>query len=201
MSRAGVGEPDIPETAAFACPPGYRIRVRAPTDDPRLVEVENAAGRLFAHHGYPQLADDGFPDAAEFRRMIGNGAVFVAVDAHEMPVGYAVAQPMDDFTHLRELAVHPDDGRKGLGRALVGAVIAAARKAGSMGVSLSTFRDVPFNQPFYEKLGFHELPLADAPERLAESFHREVPSGIDPAKRVLMLHAIAGRPPAHVAGP
>ncbi|MEX0954807.1 MAG: GNAT family N-acetyltransferase [Rhizobiaceae bacterium] len=149
--------------------------------------AENAACRLFGDHGYPELADDGFPDVASFREMIGDGAVFVAVEAGAAPVGYAVARRLGSWSHLRELAVHPDHGRKGMGRALVGAVVAAARKTGRSGVSLTTFRTVPFNRPFYATLGFRELPLADAPELLAEAFRREVPSGIDPADRLLML--------------
>jgi GNAT superfamily N-acetyltransferase len=143
---------------------------------------------VFADHGYPQLADDGFPDVAAFREMIGDGAVFTAAQtAGDTPVGYAVAVPNGSWSHLRELAVHPDHGRKGLGRALVGAVVVAARRDGRTGVSLSTFRAVPFNQPFYEKLGFRELPLGEAPQILAEAFRREVPAGIDPADRLLML--------------
>jgi hypothetical protein len=54
-------------------------------------------------------------------------------------------------------------------------------------VSLTTFRDVPFNQPFYERLGFAELSVADAPVALQASFRAEVPDGIDPAERVLMV--------------
>lgn len=168
-------------------PPGYAIRERLPGDDEFLVAAENAANRLLAGHGYPQLADDGFPDVAAFREMVGSGAVFVAVDLGGTSVGYAVAKPLGGWSHLRELAVHPGHGRKGLGRALVAAVIEAARTMGCEGVSLSTFRDVPFNQPFYASLGFVELPPAGAPARLAEAFRSEVPAGIDPARRVLMV--------------
>ncbi|MBO6717075.1 MAG: GNAT family N-acetyltransferase [Rhizobiaceae bacterium] len=169
------------------CPPGYAIRDRLPGDDAQLVTVENAACLLFADHGYPELAEDGFPDVVSFREMIGDGAVFVAAGANDAPVGYAVAIRLGDWSHLRELSVHPNHGRQGLGRALVRAVIAAAQNTGAAGVSLSTFRDIPFNRPFYETLGFREMPLADAPLALAEAFRREVPDGIDPAKRVLMI--------------
>lgn len=168
-------------------PPGYRIRPRDPADDAHLVATENAANRLFAEHGYPELAEGGFPDVDEFRRMIGDGAAFVAEEAGGTPVGYAVLKPLGRLSHLRELAVHPAHGRKGLGRALVAAVIAAARKADSAGVSLTTFRDIPFNQPFYTSIGFRELPLAAAPSALVEAFHREVPGGVEPTRRVLML--------------
>jgi GNAT superfamily N-acetyltransferase len=170
-----------------ACPPGYAIRLRDPEDDLHLVAAENAASALFADHGYPQLADDGFPDVASFRAMIGDGEVFVAIDACANPVGYAVAVPLGEYSHLRELAVHPDHGRRGVGRALVGKVVDAAQTAGRDGVSLTTFRDVPFNQPFYEMLGFRELPVAEAANGLAHAFRREVPAGIDPARRILMI--------------
>ena len=173
--------------AGLSLPRGYAIRPRRPEDDTYLVAAENAASALFADHGYPQLADGGFPDVASFRGMIGDGSVFVAADALSNPVGYAVSLRLDDYSHLRELAVHPNHGRRGLGRALVGMVVEAARAAGRTGVGLTTFRDVPFNQPFYEKLGFAEMPSAEAPKALAQALRREVPAGIDPAKRVLMV--------------
>lgn len=179
--------PDTEADLPFPCPVGYEIRPRDPADDAHLVAAENAASRLFGEHCYPELADGGFPDIASFREMIGDGAVFVAVEAGGVPVGYAAAIPIDSWSHLRELAVHPAHGRKGLGRALVGAVVAAARKGGRTGVSLTTFRAVPFNRLFYEKLGFRELPPGEAPQMLAEAFRREVPAGIDPADRLLML--------------
>ena len=50
-----------------------------PQDDERLVAVENAAGRLFAAHGYPQIAEDGFEDAAQLRSTLSGGDIFVAV--------------------------------------------------------------------------------------------------------------------------
>lgn len=169
------------------CPIGYRIRARTPEDDSHLVAAENAANRLLAGHGYPALAEDGFPDVDAFRHLIGDGTVFAAVDAAGIPVGYAVARPLGEHSHLRELAVHPNHGRRGLGRALVGTVIDAAGKAGFAGVSLSTFRDVPFNRPFYRSMGFGELPLAEATPVLADAFRREVPAGVDPATRLLMI--------------
>lgn len=187
MSRAAGAPPDIEPWNGINVPSGYRIRYRNSDDDRRLIAVENAAGRLFGDHGYPQLVDDGFSNIEEFRHMLAGGEVFVATGPDDEPAGFAVAKPLGAFSHLRELSVDPAHGRKGLGRALVETVIAAARTAGAAGVSLTTFRDVPFNQPFYETLGFRELSPAGAPTALAQAFRDEVPAGIEPAKRVLML--------------
>lgn len=171
----------------FGLPAGYAIRARDEDDDAALVTVENRATELFRAHGYPDLADDPLPGIAEFRAMAAGHEVRVAVDARGAPVGYAVAGPRGTFLHLRELAVDPDHGRKGLGAALGRAVIEAAREAGAEGVSLTTFRTVPFNAPFYAKLGFEELALDDAPPALREAFARELPDAVEPSTRLLMV--------------
>lgn len=68
--------------------------------------------------------------------------------------------------------------------------VEAARDAGLEGVSLSTFQFVPFNRPFYERLGFCELAPGDAPPALRDAFLREVPQGIDMKDRLLMVRRI-----------
>ena len=60
------------------------------------------------------------------------------------------------------------------------------------GVSLTTFRRVPFNAPFYARLGFGEVDPATTDPLLADAFRREVPEGIDPAERVAMLLELGG---------
>jgi GNAT superfamily N-acetyltransferase len=50
---------------------------------------------------------------------------------------------------------HGHQGR-GVGRRMMAHVIASARAAGSEALSLTTFRNVPWNAPFYESCGFRE---------------------------------------------
>ena len=178
--------------AAPRLPQGCIIRRRAPRDDPDLVRIENAANRLLAAHGYPHLAAHGIPDVAWLRGMIEDGDVFVAATAQDMPAGFAVAQPLAGRLHLRELSVDPDHARHGIGTALVRAVIGHARSADLPGVSLTTFRDVPFNAPFYARLGFREISGAQAGPALAEAFRREVPEGVEASKRAIMVLDFAG---------
>lgn len=172
-------------------PPGYRIRARREEDDAALLGVENRAAALFRDHGYPALADNPLADVGALRRLFAGNRVWTAADSEgDAPVGCAVAGPLAGFLHLHELSVDPVHGRRGVGAALVGAVVEAARDAGLEGVSLSTFRFVPFNRPFYERLGFCELAPGDAPPALRDVFLREVPQGIDMKDRLLMVRRI-----------
>lgn len=177
-------------TAAADLPLGYSIRRRHPDDDTQLVLIENRAAELFRAHGYASIAEAPIPDVAWLRIMIDGQDVWVAADGHDAAVGFAVAGEVAGFLHLRELSVDPAHGRKGLGRALVLAVHDAAKAAKRVGTSLTTFRDVPFNAPFYAKLGFVELPLSEAPQRLLEAFKAEVPQGVPPGERILMIRRI-----------
>ncbi len=170
-----------------ALPAGYVIRPYGADDAPSLLKVENRAAELFRAHGYPAIADNPLASAADFRSMIEDHDAWVVEHDGGTPVGYAVAGPRGDFLHLRELSVDPAHGRRGLGSALVWIVVEAAAGAHARGVSLTTFRAIPFNAPFYEKLGFAELPLDQAPQPLRLVFESEVPDGVDPGKRVLMV--------------
>jgi GNAT superfamily N-acetyltransferase len=169
-------------------PAGYLLRRRIESDDAMLIEVEKRAAGLFRQHGYPQIADEPVATLAELRALTAGQSVWVATRETGKPVGFAIAGPLGRFFHLRELSIDPAHGRRGLGAALVGAVIAAAEEAGCDGVSLTTFRSVPFNKPFYQRLGFAELAPDVVPRALKEQFERELPPGIAPDERILMVY-------------
>jgi GNAT superfamily N-acetyltransferase len=171
-------------------PPGYVVRPRVPADDPALLAVENRAVELLRAHGYGMVADAPIPDVAWLRRTMAGQSVWVAVNAAGAPAGFAVAAPLDGFLHLAELSVDPAAGRRGIGTVLVETVIAAAADAGLRGTSLTTFRNVPFNEPFYRRMGFEELPLDRASTLLRERFDSEVPEGVGPQTRVLMTRLV-----------
>ena len=88
------------------------------------------------------------------------GRLWVAASSAGDPVGFAVAVELGGYTHLEQLAVHPSHARRGLGGALLEAVCAWARAGHFPAVTLSTFRHIPWNGPFYEKRGFRETAPA-----------------------------------------
>jgi ribosomal protein S18 acetylase RimI-like enzyme len=169
----------------------YTIRPAQPTDLPHLPAIERAAAQLFLATPHAFIADgDGMP-LASFEHHLAHSQIWVAVQqgtaGEETIVGFAIARKLDGQAYLHEIDVHPEHGRRGLGRRLIDAVIAWARQETLPAVTLSTFREVAWNEPYYAQLGFQ--PLAEAelgPGLLAVRAH-EVADGLDGARRVCMI--------------
>jgi GNAT superfamily N-acetyltransferase len=173
--------------SAARIPRGYRIRRPLPEDLGTLVAIEMRAARLFAHHGYPQIAEQPKP-VSQFESLLTVNEAWVAVTNDDAQVGFAVAGDVGSAFYLKELSVDPDHGRRGVGAALLEAFIVRARRLNFLTASLSTFRDVPFNAPFYARHGFSIVPLDDAADSLKRQFFAELPAGIAAESRVLMIH-------------
>jgi ribosomal protein S18 acetylase RimI-like enzyme len=114
-----------------------------------------------------------------------DGLVLVAEDAGEI-VGFAACQACADALHLWELAVRHDRQGRGIGRALVLACADLGRRRALPGVTLSTFRDIAWNGPFYRGLGFVEVAEGALNPRLSLIRRREADLGLDVANRCAM---------------
>ncbi len=75
----------------------------------------------------------------------------------EPPVGFVCVELVDGIPHIWQLSVHPDHGQRGLGRSLAEAACTWAQSEGFDAVTLTTYRDVPWNGPFYASMGFIEV--------------------------------------------
>jgi GNAT superfamily N-acetyltransferase len=93
-----------------------------------------------------------------------------------------------DLPHLEELDVHPHHGRRGIGAALVRAACDWAARSGHATLTLTTFRDLPFNMPFYAKLGFQEVPADAIVEEIAAVVRDEARRGLRVEDRVVMVY-------------
>jgi GNAT superfamily N-acetyltransferase len=91
-----------------------------------------------------------------------------------------------DAVHLEEVDVRPDHGRRGLGTKLVLQVCRWAASSGYACVTLTTFRDVPWNMPFYARLGFAVVPPVQLSIALRGAVDNETRRGLDPLRRVVM---------------
>lgn len=166
---------------------GYIIRPReVPADDRALLDIEKRATELFRPYGYDFVADAPYRTVEWLRGVMSCQDVWVALTTGGTPVGFAMAAPLAGYFHLKELSVDPEHGQRGIGSALVQSVVSAAEAKGLAGVTLTTFRDVPFNAPFYARRGFVEPSPDEAPEPLIDLVAKEAPEGVALESRVLM---------------
>jgi hypothetical protein len=56
---------------------------------------------------------------------------------------------------------------------------------------LSTFRDVPWNAPYYRRLGFADIDIAELDAALIERRNAHIARGLDESKRVFMRRDLA----------
>jgi GNAT superfamily N-acetyltransferase len=178
----------------------YTIGLARAGDLPKLQPIERAALGLFPPGLIPDV-EGGDTSLEELRSAQERGRLFVARDARGEPVGFALVELLASGPHLEEIDVQPDHGRRGIGSALVRHVQRWAREDGHRALTLITFRDVPFNQPFYERLGFRALAPAEIPPELDEIAREEGERGFDRARRVAMRCALAGSGRAARADP
>jgi GNAT superfamily N-acetyltransferase len=117
--------------------------------------------------------------------MLAEGLVWVADDAGEL-IGFAACQLFMDALHLWEIAVRHDRQGRGAGRALMAEVAEEARRRDAGAVTLSTFRDVAWNGPFYASLGYRALEPHELNGRLTAILMRERRLGLDVDARCAM---------------
>jgi ribosomal protein S18 acetylase RimI-like enzyme len=162
------------------------IRLAGAADLPALQDIERAAGQAFRAVGMPEIADDDPPSLAELTgyQQTGRAWVTAAPDGHL--VAYLLAGPVDGNLHIEQVSVHPDLGRRGLGRSLLEHAAGQAVSAGLPALTLTTFTEVPWNAPYYERCGFRRLPEAELTPGLREIRRREAAHGLDRWPRTCM---------------
>ncbi len=96
-----------------------------------------------------------------------------------------------DRLHVWELSVQQASQRQGLGRALMDHATRFARDRGLAALTLTTFRDVLWNGPFYGRLGFEEVAPQDLSSDLAQILAHEVARGLPGDRRCAMRLALS----------
>ncbi|MFF4598912.1 GNAT family N-acetyltransferase [Amycolatopsis sp. NPDC001319] len=162
------------------------IRLARASDLPLLGELERAAGEPFRGLGMAAVADDEPFSVAELLPYQAGGRCWV-VDASGVVAAYLVADVVDGNGHVEQVSVLPSFARRGLGRELIETAEAWAGSLGLPALTLTTFRDVPWNAPYYARLGFRELPSASWGPSLRAIREHEAALGLDRWPRLAMI--------------
>ena len=167
----------------------YSIVAARPRDVGALPAIERAAARLLEGHVPASILEEA-TDLEDFAGAQAAGRLWVALE-DDVPVGFALVHVLADGTpHLDEIDVDPRHGRRGLGAALVEAVCDWVVRAGHAEITLTTFRDVPWNMPFYARMGFSVVPPDEVMPDVAAIVRDETARGLDPARRVVMAYRV-----------
>lgn len=168
-------------------PEGYTITPAAPEDIADLVFADLAASQLFAGTGF--LPDDALSDHVPTETLEAALAPghLIAVRHKGDAIGFALTSVRGDSLYLDQISVDPAHGRKGLGAALMAHVYRDAARRGLKSVTLSTFRDLPWNGPFYRAQGFRELPRRQMQPWMLEIEQAQAANGLDVSKRCFMV--------------
>jgi ribosomal protein S18 acetylase RimI-like enzyme len=168
-----------------------RLRRATPADAAILTDLEQSAGLAFkADREIAWLADAPNLPAEKYREIIAAGWSWIAEDEQAMPVAFAAATLDGHELHLWELNVHIDHQRRGIGRALLQRLLVEAAAAAIPAVTLTTFRDLPWNAPFYRSMGFELVDAGQLDPRLAGLLAEEERKGLPAARRCAMRRKI-----------
>lgn len=157
---------------------------------PALQDIERAAGQCFREIGIPEIADDEPPSLDELARHQRAGLAWVATDGADAPVAYLIADRVDGNLHVEQVSVHPDTARRGIGRSLLDRLAARAMSEGAPALTLTTFTEVPWNAPYYARLGFVTLDESELTPGLERIRRHEAALGLDRWPRTCMRRVL-----------
>ncbi len=150
--------------------------------------IERAAAVMFSEDDLPPELRYLVTDKTTLVEAQRQKRLWAALDDKKNLVGFALGRIVGRYAHLEEMDVHPDHGRRGIGSQLLSAVTGWAREGGYPGVTLVTFRHLPWNAPFYERHGFVQLDDGNNSASLRDLLREEGEAGLEPRNRVAMLY-------------
>ncbi len=133
------------------------------------------------------IANDHVQSEDEHRVFIASGVALVAEHEDQGLVAFLNAAFVSNELHIWQIAVHRDHQGQSIGRTLIAAARRVAIENGARALTLTTFRDVPWNEPYYKRLGFKTLAAGDIPPHLAEILDKEAQAGLPPEQRCAMV--------------
>lgn len=162
------------------------IRPARPADLPDVARVERSAATVFAGTHMDFAANDAPNAAGDLLDAIARQLMWVALAEAEI-AGFVFAEPCAGGLYVRELSVAATFQKRGIGAALMETLIAAARARGDQLLVLTTDRTLPWNAPFYRRLGFAIVEGDAIPPEAQVRLARQYADGFDPLHRCAMI--------------
>ena len=169
----------------------FTVRRATLADASALPAIERSAAELFRRDpALAWLAEAEVPDASTHMQAIEQALVWVAETSDRQLAGFLRAVKVDPQLHIEELSVSQPFQGQGIGRALVLVAIKHARQQTSRAVTLTTFRDLPWNAPFYQRMGFITLDTPSLDHHLIDALQIDIAHGFPGQRRCAMRLAL-----------
>lgn len=164
------------------------LRDARPEEIETLRAIERASSQRFIGLMDDLAADE--PSSAEtLASRIDTGSLLVAADS-DVPIAFVMFRPVEDGLYIEQIDVLPAFAGQRLGARLLDAVSDRARAGGLKVLTLSTFRDIPWNAPWYRRLGFDDIAEADLTPGLSAIRQAHVARGLDESARTFMRRPV-----------
>jgi ribosomal protein S18 acetylase RimI-like enzyme len=166
---------------------GWSLRLARAEDAEAFHLVEDDAASLLREE--PSFAGTVIPPTnsiTDYTRIIAKGRSLAALSGESI-VGFAAIRTAGRELHLTELSVARAHQRCGVGSLLIRAAMIDARNSGYRGITLNTYRDIPWNAPFYARFGFVEIANFEGRPHLQESHESATAMGLPMDRRCAMI--------------
>jgi ribosomal protein S18 acetylase RimI-like enzyme len=171
---------------------GFVIRAAVEADIDVLAVIESAGDAQFAAAGHPEFHGGETISRETALTAIAEDRLKAAVSEDLANMGAAVVVGWlmtgvegDEFS-IAQVAVLPTQQKSGIGRALMGHAISTAIDLGHRSVLLDTQADIPWNKPWYERLGFEVVPKEQWTDAMRLTSRAQQAAGLDWSTRVHM---------------
>ncbi|WP_374448540.1 GNAT family N-acetyltransferase [Providencia sp.] len=169
-----------------------QIRLATPADAKYLPAVEASAGQAFTTiEKYKWLAEGDGQTEQDHLDCIAEQLEWVAVNDSGEPIGFINAESHHDSLFICEVSVCQQWQGQGLGKQLIKQVLDAALARNITTVTLTTCRDVPWNAPYYQRLGFEILNKSQLTDTLRDILQYEIDAGFQATDRCAMAIQLA----------
>lgn len=187
MAAAQVQQSDL---ATLQYGPAFTIRKPRSSDIPDLAYVERSAAEIFRTVKLDFLVDNPTADPYSLVAMANANHLWIAADKFDQPIGFAAGEYLDGNFHLVEISVAINFQGMGVGRALMEQLVEQIRREGYKAMTLTTYRDLPWNAPWYSRMGFFEVNAQEMGKTFEDILEIEAKHGLDINNRCVMVKAL-----------
>jgi ribosomal protein S18 acetylase RimI-like enzyme len=185
MAAAAVQQSDSLQYA-----PAFTIRQPRSSDIPVLAQVERSAAEIFRTVNLDFLVENPTVDPYLLVAMANANHLWIAVDKFDQPIGFVGGEYLDGNFHIVEISVAKNFQGMGVGKALMKVLVEQTRREGYKAMTLTTYRNLPWNAPWYSKMGFFEVNAQEMGKTFEDILEIEAKHGLDINNRCVMVKAL-----------